>query len=188
MAELLIKAVNHTHPDATIDRQGAYKKGDIIAVEENGFDWPVTMIGQLCVLIKVPGITKTQVQEYTDPLYVRIEWELVAENEAGKRFRVWNTGSDDRTHDITRAQVETFIVNRGGVVNSIALNEVVFDMPTGTDWAALKEDILNALDRTVIRREYYFASSDVDTALAAGGIVNLTAPQLLAKVKTKAVR
>jgi len=39
MAELLIKTRNYTNPDGEADRTASYKKGYIIAVRENGYQW-----------------------------------------------------------------------------------------------------------------------------------------------------
>lgn len=39
MAELLIKATDHTHPNATTDRLGAYKRGDVVTVKPDGHRW-----------------------------------------------------------------------------------------------------------------------------------------------------
>ena len=39
MAEILIKAIDFTHPDPDIDRVGSYKKGMIVFVKDDGYIW-----------------------------------------------------------------------------------------------------------------------------------------------------
>lgn len=39
MAELLIKATDHTHPDPVINRAGCYKRGMVVRIENDGFEW-----------------------------------------------------------------------------------------------------------------------------------------------------
>lgn len=39
MAELLIKAVDAFNPDPTKDRRGCYKKGDVVCVRPDGWEW-----------------------------------------------------------------------------------------------------------------------------------------------------
>jgi len=39
MAEALIKAVDFVHPDPEIDKRGAHKRGDIIVIKPDGWNW-----------------------------------------------------------------------------------------------------------------------------------------------------
>lgn len=39
MAELLIKAVDATHPDPVKDLRGCYKKGDVVVIKPDGWSW-----------------------------------------------------------------------------------------------------------------------------------------------------
>ena len=39
MCELLVKAVDANHPDPVINLAGCYKRGDVVAIRENGFQW-----------------------------------------------------------------------------------------------------------------------------------------------------
>lgn len=39
MARLLVKATNYTHPDPNKDKQGAYKRGDVVAVVPDDHVW-----------------------------------------------------------------------------------------------------------------------------------------------------
>lgn len=39
MAKLLIKALDHVNPDSGEDRRGAYKRGDVVMVQDDGYVW-----------------------------------------------------------------------------------------------------------------------------------------------------
>ncbi len=65
MAELLIKAWSATHPDATKDRRGCYKRGDIVVVKPDGFEWGAAETLPDFVLVKIPGVTVDKVQALT---------------------------------------------------------------------------------------------------------------------------
>lgn len=69
MAELLIVAQSHHHPDPVEDRAGAYKRGDVVDVREDGFDW-----GRLLksywpkfAVVKIPGVSVASVEKYIRP-------------------------------------------------------------------------------------------------------------------------
>jgi len=69
MAEFLVIAKGHTNPDPVIDRAGAYKRGDIVDVREDGFDWgrPIRSFWPKFAIIKIPGVTVAQVRKYIQP-------------------------------------------------------------------------------------------------------------------------
>lgn len=39
MCELLVKAIDATHPDPIINLAGCYKRGDVVSVKPDGFNW-----------------------------------------------------------------------------------------------------------------------------------------------------
>jgi len=67
VAELLIKAVDHTHPDPVVDRQGAYKRGMIVRVEEDGFQWGTKEGLPKFVLVKITGLAAKKVRGLVSP-------------------------------------------------------------------------------------------------------------------------
>ena len=61
MAEFLIKAVDAMHADPAKDQRGCYKRGDIVDVRPDGFQWgreehPATAKPRKFVLVKVPAL------------------------------------------------------------------------------------------------------------------------------------
>lgn len=64
MAELLIKAVDATHPNPTKDQRGCYKRGDVVMVLENGATpegvTPPAQGGKF-VIIRITDVTRAQV-------------------------------------------------------------------------------------------------------------------------------
>lgn len=185
MAEIFVRSFSSTHEDSAVDLAYSHKKGDIIEVREDGFDWSPTMIPGIGVIVRVPDLTVQQVRDYHKSVVVDIDFEVLVSNAQGKRIRIFNTDTSV-TYAITRQQVETFVTNHGGAVKSVSQNEVVADFPNTTDWTQLEFDIKQALNRFVVVNRYYFSSDDVDQAIAAGGYVTLTPAQLLNKVLDKA--
>ncbi len=75
MAELLVKAVSATHPDATKDARGCYKAGDVVGVAPNGWAWGAKELlppaqGGKFVIIKITDVTRQQVINW-----VRNHWD-----------------------------------------------------------------------------------------------------------------
>ena len=77
MAELLIKIKDHTNPNPTKDREGAYKKGMIIIVVEDNYLWARMESKQQWIaegnsvddwhnktaILKIPGLAIAKVEE-----------------------------------------------------------------------------------------------------------------------------
>lgn len=66
MAELLIKAVNATHSDPLKDARGCYKRGDVVGVAPNGWNWGAKELhppadGGKFVVLKITDVTRQQV-------------------------------------------------------------------------------------------------------------------------------
>jgi hypothetical protein len=69
MAELLIKAVSHTHPDPIKNVRGCYKRGDIVVIKENGHQWGREELlapasGGKFVVIRISDVTVAQVHNF----------------------------------------------------------------------------------------------------------------------------
>ena len=67
MAEILVKAIDHMHPDPDIDRRGAYKKGMPVVVFEDNHSWGAEECLPKFVLIKIPGVFAATVKKYIKP-------------------------------------------------------------------------------------------------------------------------
>ena len=106
MAELLIKITNATHLDPLEDRRGCYKRGYVIDVRPDGFQWArmeskavwiaegnlaETWHGHTA-LVKIPGLDPERVRDLlamqteddmgqdTETMYRRRRWRLVVDS------------------------------------------------------------------------------------------------------------
>ncbi len=66
MAEFLIKAQNATHPDATKDARGCYKRGDVVTVMPDGHAWGNDERLPKFVVVKVPGVDYVRARKYIE--------------------------------------------------------------------------------------------------------------------------
>lgn len=67
MAELLIKAVDFTHPDPGEDKAGSYKRGDVVIVREDGSLWSALEtlapnFGGKFFIVELPGVSVAQIR------------------------------------------------------------------------------------------------------------------------------
>lgn len=86
MAEILIMAVNKTHPNETKDRQGSYKVGMPVVVEEDNHKWGAKECPPTFYLIKIPTIAAYRVRKFVAEqtidlgqgaeLYRRRRWQI----------------------------------------------------------------------------------------------------------------
>ncbi len=57
MCELLVKAVDATHPDPEINLSGCYKRGDVVVIKEDGFNWGIgERDTNVFEVVKMPGV------------------------------------------------------------------------------------------------------------------------------------
>lgn len=68
MAELLIKAVDATHPDPEIDAAGCYKEGMVVVVMPDGHEWGREEGPPKFVVAKLPGVSVEKTRKYMDEL------------------------------------------------------------------------------------------------------------------------
>lgn len=69
MAELLVKAVDATHSDPTKDAKGCYKRGDVVVIMPDGWQWGALELlppaqGGKFVVVKLPGVDAERAQKY----------------------------------------------------------------------------------------------------------------------------
>lgn len=69
MAEFILSAVNNTNPDPETDQRGCYKRGDILAVMEDGWSWGTRELippidGGIFVRVRITGVSVAQVQNF----------------------------------------------------------------------------------------------------------------------------
>ena len=85
MTELLIKAIDATHPDPEKDRRGCYKRGDIVQVYEDGRCTEPPSPDSKMVIVKVPGLSVELARKYAD-----------SHNEPQQQTRTWNKPDYDK--------------------------------------------------------------------------------------------
>lgn len=81
MAELLIQAVNNSHPDPEKDQRGCWKRGMPVAVMDDGHEWGSQERLPKFAILKLPGVAKERVQKYIAD-YLDVQGEPV-------RRRLW---------------------------------------------------------------------------------------------------
>ena len=67
MAEMLVKAIDATHPDPDKDRRGCYKRGMPVVVMDDGHEWGKEERLPKFVIIKIPLTSKDKIMKYIDP-------------------------------------------------------------------------------------------------------------------------
>jgi len=111
MAELLICSRNGGGIGV-----GQYKRGDIVTVQEDGFDWGSTdqtklyVNGGMFVRLKIPGVAVSKVKAY-----VRPEWILQNSDNGMTQRRLWGFLIDS-----IPAGVRTTLLNTGEYTTTVA--------------------------------------------------------------------
>jgi hypothetical protein len=89
MAEILIKARDHTHPDPIKDQRGAYKRGMPVVVMPDGHEWGASEDLPAFVVLRLPGISVERVQQFLEPIEVEETVEGQAPRPRMIRRRLW---------------------------------------------------------------------------------------------------
>lgn len=66
MAEFLIKAIDALHEDPDKDKAGCYKRGDVVAVEPDGWQWGKLEGPPKFVIVKIPDMTVEEAEQYVE--------------------------------------------------------------------------------------------------------------------------
>ena len=80
MCEILVKAVDHVHPDPEKDRRGAYKQGMFVLAKPDGHSWGFEEGLPKFWKIKIPGVAVADIESYCqaeilgEEVYRRREW------------------------------------------------------------------------------------------------------------------
>jgi hypothetical protein len=83
MCEILVKAIDHVHPDPDKDRRGAYKQGMPVVVMDDGHVWGAEEGLPKFWIIKLPGVPKEDFEPYVQPemvgedIYRRREYDFM---------------------------------------------------------------------------------------------------------------
>jgi hypothetical protein len=121
-AEILVKAVDVTHPDSVKDRRGSYKRGMPVVVMPDGHQWGTKEGPPLFVVIKIPGVPVAKIRKYIEPelsgraVYRRRLWHISwADLPQGAKDKLLadgeltiKAGAYDGPYDYTWAQVRSY--------------------------------------------------------------------------------
>lgn len=113
MAEFLIKAVDATQSDPTKDAAGCYKRGDIVVVKPDGWEWGAEERLPRFVQVKVSGLSVARALKLISPaidggglmIRRRLYQVVLSELPAGVRTQLATTGR----YETTLAAVESFV-------------------------------------------------------------------------------
>lgn len=130
MAEILVKAIDHTHPDPEVDQRGAYKRGMPVVVMEDGHAWGSEEGLPKFWIIKIPGIAKSQVEKYIQP---DID-ESDPQNPVTRRRRLWK---------IVHTELPQAALNRLNDDGILIIKAGAYDGPYDYTWAQVKNYFLN---------------------------------------------
>lgn len=123
--ELLVKAVDYTHSDATEDRRGAYKRGMVVVVKPDGWSWGTEERLPKFVVIKIPGIAVSKAEKYiaqqfsAGEVYRRRLWQVrwadlpaaARTKLATGRLTIKATDAYTGAYDYTWDQIKTYFRN-----------------------------------------------------------------------------
>jgi len=63
MCELLVKAIDATHPDPVINLAGCYKRGDVVSIKADNFSWGSGELDKTVFeIVKMPGVPVADMQ------------------------------------------------------------------------------------------------------------------------------
>ena len=137
------------------------------------------------IILKITDKTAAQVSAYRENMMEVFQFELVASNASGRRYRIWvnpKIGAMDTSRGM-RAKFRDWLINNYGavLVTYNAPNEAVFDIPN-TDWQALLSKVHDKFTRAINGHRWYFSEADVDAAVAGGGTATVTGAQAASRI------
>ena len=110
MAELLIKAVDATADDPETDK-GCYKRGDVVIIRPDGWEWGQAERPPKFFVLRVPGLSVEDAEELT-------QLDVDSSLESLPRRRSWHVMLDDMSGEYLRAIEST---------GRLMLPQVIFD-------------------------------------------------------------
>jgi len=171
-------------------------KGAIVEVRDDiapGSHWLPDM-----VVVNITDATKAQVENYMEPWVRTFDYEIQAENQNGWRIKISinpNIISELGLDKAFRTDMYQYLVNVWGAqlfeYDSTNHSYAILDFPKPLIFIPdnvektlvdLRADVADKLEDQVAYRRYGFPESDVDTAIAAGGYIEITAAQATARV------
>jgi len=84
-------------------------------------------------------------------------------------------------------QMEGVIQEQGGTITAVAYPAFTFTIERSAILSKFREDVKEKLEQVYTRHQYHVTDADVNTIIAAGGVVTITKAQFLTKLKDKMV-
>jgi len=186
--EIIVKAQDTVNSDPVKDRKGCGKKGDIAGFKmlpHSGWG-NKEGLPRFVVVRCNDNVSEAQLKNYRRPWLRTVGYEVVTQDAFAWSIRVYGENvSVSGENILTREQIENYLNQYGGFVTSASTNEVIFTLPKTTDIEQFKKNVTEKIIDVYKKRRFYFDPDDVDTAIAAGGFIELTKTQLLNKIKDK---
>lgn len=127
-------ARDYTHLDSEKDRRGVHKKGDIVAIQEDGHEWGTREGLPRFVVVRCPQVTTEQIRNRAEAWKYAITFTVVSSNLPidGHRIRMSNANAGTSgIANLTATKVQTFLARWGAVFVSASAGNVTFDVTIG---------------------------------------------------------
>lgn len=157
------------------------QKGEIAIIRPFGWNWGTKEGLPGFVQIAVSDAEVSEVKTYLSSIRDILQWERVASNANGRRYRVYIHPKVLAIKAGLRSRFRTYLENNySAVLHSadLANGEATFDIPN-TDWQAMRDQITYDVSRKIANRRYRINSNAVDAVVTAGGRSTATKNQLL---------
>ncbi len=170
-----------------VEKPGTTKRGFPWTVKDSPAEWGTKEGLPNWVKVRITDATKAQVEHYLGEWHKDFVYSIVSEGVFGYRVKV---------------EVDPELISLSGVNKSLSFGlgnylrntwkatlisysdtEAVIDILKPVDLQKVKAGMSDLFKSRVSTRRYYFSSADVDTAVASGGLVELTRTQVLSRIK-----
>ncbi len=174
---------------ADLGKTYKWQKGEPLVIRDESHVWGTGEVPPNFVIVRITDATVEQARHYLERWNKTFEFDILQDEPTGYRIRVKvdpalvSAGGDNNT---LRADLKDFIVDEyGASIVSHSTTEAVLDVPKPINLADAKYDLYDRFGDIFRKRRYYFTEADVDTAIANGGIIELTKSQVLARIKNR---
>ena len=162
------------------------KKGFPLVIKDTPATWGTKEALPNWIKVRITDATKTQVQKYLDSWHKDFVYSILGENDQGYRIQLQvdpSLISVSGSNASIRPKLKDYLVRDWGasIVSHTTFTATV-DIPKPVDLREVKAGISDIFKERVSICRYYFSSSDVDFAVANGGLVELTKAQVLSRI------
>lgn len=167
------------------DPKPPYLRGEPITAKEQPCTWGTREVPPRWIRLIIPDATVAQADAFLEPLKSVFSYEVLAQNENGKRIRI---SINPRIVEVfgadkgMRADLYEFLQNEYGAQNVSALSDPPFDYvldfpDPDLNLQEVKTNFEDVAEEQLAPHRYHFSDSDVDAALTQGGVATLTRAQ-----------